>query len=187
MDKFLDYLRSIHPLPEGCAEYLQIIVKRKEYARKEFLLRSGQVCRNVYFVEEGLLRCYYLKDGMEVSSWFMKEGGICMSVESFLRQECSQENIQALENTVVYFIHHKELEEVCRGFPAFETIARSLLKEFYIRSEQRSFSIRMQKTHERYDWIREKFPDLLQRVPAKYIASYLGMTEVMLSLIRRRK
>lgn len=177
MDKLLAWLHSIHPLPEGCAEYLQSLIRQKEFSRKEYLLRSGQVCRNVYFVEKGLLRCYYIKDGVEVCSGFVKEGEICMDGE----------NIQALEDTVVYYIHHKELQQACERFPAFETIARSLMKEFYIRSEQRSFSLRLQKSRERYKWLLKSSPELLKRAPAKYIASYLGMTEVMFSLIRRKR
>lgn len=183
----LKYLQSIQPLPAGLTGYLQQIIKRKEIARKEYLLKEGQVCRNIYFIESGLLRCYYVKDGGEVSSWFMKEKDVCISVESYYQQRPSLEYIQALEDTVVYSISFEELDRIYRNFPAFNYTGRVLTERYYILSEQRSKSMRMQRSHERYDWLMDRYPELMQRVAAKYIASYLGITEVTLSVVKGRR
>jgi CRP-like cAMP-binding protein len=187
MTSVLKFLQSIQPLPAGLISYLQQIIKRKELSRKEYLLKEGQVCRNIYFIEKGLLRSYYVKDGGEVSSWFMKERDVCISVESYYRQEPSLENIQALEDTVVYSIAYEELDRIYRNFPAFNYTGRILTEQYYILSEQRSKSMRMQRSHERYDWLMERYPELMQRVAAKYIASYLGITEVTLSVVKGRR
>ena len=187
MTSVLQYLNSIQPLPDALTAYLRQIIKRKEIPRKGYLLKEGQVCRNIHFIEKGLLRCYYIKDGGEISSWFMKEKDVCIAVESYYHQEPSTENIQALENSIVYSISYEELDRIYRHFPSFNYTGRILTERYYMLSEQRSRSMRMQRSFERYDWLMARYPEMMQRVPAKYIASYLGITEVTLSVVRGRK
>ena len=117
----------------------------------------------------------------------MKENDIIISVESFFRQTKSIESIQALEETVLYSISYNELQYIYRQFPEFNFIARVLTEKYYTLSEQRLYSIRMQRSHERYQYLLDHFPELIQRVPAKYLASYLGITEETLSRIRSKK
>lgn len=184
MITLLRYLRSIHPLSEALRDHLEDIVKEKELSRKEYLLRAGQICSNIYFIESGLLRSYYFKGGKEVSSCFMKEGDICTSVESFFTQQYGQENIQAVEDCIVYYISYEELQFIYRNFSEFNTIGRILVERCCLQTVQRITAMWMQRAHDRYAWLANAFPDLLQRVPAKYLASYLGITEVMLSNIK---
>ena len=101
MDTLIDFLHSVYPLSTELKEHLAKILKKKELKKKELLLSAGSICRNVYFVSQGLLRCYYLEDG-EVCKWFMKEGDVVYSVRSFLTQTASNEYIQALENCQLY-------------------------------------------------------------------------------------
>jgi len=187
MTGLFSYLHSISPLSETLRQHLQQIVKRKELARKEHLLQAGQVCKSIWFIERGLLRCYTARESGEVCSWFMKEGDVCMSVESFFLQQSSLENIQAMENTELYSIEFEELQQIYREFPAFNITGRVLLEKYYLLSEQRLTAMRSRRAPERYRWLGEHSPELLQRVPAKYLASYLGITEVMLSNIKGRR
>ena len=187
MNNVLNHLQSIQAFPPGLKERLQKIIRKKEVSRKEYLLEAGHTCRDIYFIEKGIFRCYYLKDGVEVCSWFMKEKDVCIAVKSFYRQQPSVEYIQALEDSVVYCISFEDLQRLYRDFPSFNFTGRVLTEHYYMLSEDRSSSIRMLRAHERYAWLMEHFPELLLRVPAKYIASYLGMTEVTLSVIRGRK
>jgi len=181
------YLESLHPLEEALQQHLQKTVRKMELGRKEHLLWAGHICRNVYFIERGLLRCYERRDATEVCSWFMKEGDVCISVESFLQQRHSRENIQAMEDTELYYLDFGELQSIYRQFPVFNLTGRLLVEKYYLLSEQRLGAMRLRRSHERYGWLAEHFPDLLQRVPAKYLASYLGITEVMLSNIKARR
>jgi CRP/FNR family transcriptional regulator, anaerobic regulatory protein len=187
MDKLLARLESIHPLPEALKERLQGVVQERHLTRKEYLLKEGKICQNVYFIEQGLLRCYYVKEGKEISSSFLKEGDICMSVESFYLQKYSNENIQALEDSLVYSIDHRELQHIYQEYPIFNFTGRVLTEQYYLRAEQQFTAMWMQKSHDRYAWLLENFPDLVRRVPAKLLASYLGITEVMLSNVKCRK
>jgi len=81
-----DFIAGIIPLSAGLRERLDSILRVKDFGKKEFLLREGQVCDRIYFVEKGLVRIYYLKDGVEMCSGLLLEGGFMISVESFFRR-----------------------------------------------------------------------------------------------------
>ena len=186
MEKLLAFLESIHQMTDGLKQHLAAILKAKELPKKEYLLRSGQVSRKICFIGQGLLRCFYIKDGHEISSWFMKEGDVIVSVESFFSQKPSYESIQALEDSIIYYITYDELQFVYKNFLEFNFISRVLLEKYYTLSEQRLYSLRMQRAQERYDYLLEHHSELVLRVPAKYLASYLGITEVTMSKIKAR-
>jgi CRP-like cAMP-binding protein len=187
MTTLLSFLESIRPLPAELQQHLQETVKRKMLSPREFLEKEGEPGQHVYFILKGLLRCYSVRQGAEICSWFMKEGDICLSVTSFFRQENSHENIQALERTELYYISYAELQHIYRKFPEFNFTGRILTEKYYLLSEERLSAMRLRRSPERYAWLLEHYPELLLRVPAKFLASYLGMSEVMLSNIRSRR
>ena len=187
MQQLLDFLSSIHPLSPALQEHLATILKVKEPGKKDFLLKAGHICRTIHFVERGLLRCFYIKGEIEVCSWFMKEGDVIISIESFFQQKESYESIQALEDCTLYYITYAELQAVYREFPEFNFIARALTEKYYTLWAQQLYALRMNQAPERYQWLLDNHPGLILRVPAKFLASWLGITEVMLSMIKGRR
>jgi len=117
----------------------------------------------------------------------MKEGDFIISVESFFKQVPSQQFIQALEDTKVYYISYTELESMYEQFPEFNYVGRKLTEKYYALSEERLYSIRMHRASERYEAIERSAPNLIQRVPSNMISSYLGITKETLSRIRAKK
>jgi CRP-like cAMP-binding protein len=184
MEKLFLLLNSILPLSQQLTEELIFRLKSRQLGKKDFLLRAGHVCRNIYFVERGLLRCFYQKGDVEVSSWFMKEGDVIISIESFYQQRESYEWIQALEDCVLYYISFEELNAVYRSFPEFNFVGRVLTEKYYTLWAQQLYALRMQQASERYQWLLNNHPELILRVSAKYIASYLGIDETTLSRIK---
>ena len=187
MEEIFAYLNSIYPIQLETKDYLLENLKPLTVSKKQFLLRQGNLCRNIYFIKIGLLRCYYLRDGKEICSWFMREGDVIISVESFFNQKESKENIQALEDCSLFYLSYHELQHAYQHFPDFNSIGRILTEKYYQLCEQRLYSLRMQKAHEKYQFIMNHFPQIIQRVPIKDIASYLGITIETLSRIRARK
>jgi CRP-like cAMP-binding protein len=186
MLRFLQFLNSIYPLSEQHVQHLSKVLKTQTFAKKSFLLKTGQICNHIYFIETGLARCFYIKDGIEISSWFMKEGDMIISVESFLSQKESHEAIQALEDMIVHYVSYEELQFIYKNFLEFNIIGRVLTEKYYTLSEQRLFSLRMMRAQERYDFMSKNHQELIQRVPSLHIASYLGITKETLSRIRAR-
>jgi CRP/FNR family transcriptional regulator, anaerobic regulatory protein len=187
MKELLTFLNSIYPLSESAVEYLTKNLKETEISKKSYLLKEGRICYNIYFVSKGLLRCFYNKNNKEINSWFMKEHDVIFSVESFLNQTPSYENIQALEDSILYYISYDELQYLYHNCPEFNFIGRVVTEEYYKLSEQRLYSLRMQKAYERYHFMLNHFSQIILRVPSKYISSYLGITEETLSRIRAAK
>jgi CRP-like cAMP-binding protein len=189
MELLLDYLDSIHPLSPELRDYLSEKLMTREYLKKDFLLNAGRVCNHIYFIEKGLFRCFYTREDedREVSAWFMKEGDVIASVDSFFNQTPSYENIQALEDSVVHFISWRELDFIYERFPEFNFIGRKLVEKYYVLSEQRIYSLRMKRSFDRYYWLMKNYPELIQRVPSKFIASYIGNSSETVSRIRGRR
>src|ERR1700712_4155352 len=144
MNTILQYLETIHPISCGAQEYLSKTLKYRKLFKKDFLLKAGHVSHSVYFITEGLIRAYYNKGEKEVNSWFMKEGDLSLSIESFYDQKPSYENIQALEDSIVYFIDYKELVHIYNEYPEFNYIGRELTIKYHKLWAQQLYSIRMQ-------------------------------------------
>src|ERR1700743_605929 len=93
----LDFLDKVFPLSDQIRARLNSIIRMETFKKKEFLLREGQTCNHIYFIEKGLIRIYYLKDGLEICSGLLSEGGMAIAVRSFFKREPSDEFIQAIE------------------------------------------------------------------------------------------
>lgn len=184
MEELLHYLNGIQEMSPELVAYLATNLKTKHLAKKDFLLKSGHVCKDICFINKGIFRCFYQVDDKEVSSWFMKEGDVIISVESFLQQTISNESIQALEDSIVHYITYNELQYAYRYFPEFNTTGRVLLEKYYTLSDQLLHALRLQQATERFLFLKRHHSELIQRVPAKHLASYLGITEVRLSGIK---
>jgi len=187
MECLIYFLDTIYPISSELKQYLFQHLKVHMVLKRQYLLRAGHVCRNIYFIKNGLVRCFYLKGDVEVSSWFMKEGDVIISVESFFGQLNSYESIQALEDCELHGIEYNQLQFLYRTFPEFNFIGRVLTEKYYCKSEQRLYAMRMMRARERYEHLLENHPELILRVPAKYIASYLGITEQHFSAIKAKK
>ena len=186
MEGMLQMLESIYPLSEDAGYAILEKTKYKELPKKATLLRAGHICQHIYFIQKGLLRCFYYQSEHEVSSWFMLEGDIIISVESFYRQIASYESIQALEDCELFYMDYRDLQQIYRNYPEFNFVGRVLTERYYSLSEQRLYSMRMMRAKERYEYMTTHHPELVKRVPAKFLASYLGISEVMLSIIKNR-
>jgi|GEM_PF-1358402 len=187
MTNLYKFLRGIHPLSEACRDRLEDGLEFKRIRRKDHLLRAGQICSNIYFVESGLLLNYYVKVGKTISSSFSSEGQICTSIRSFFDQDYGIDNIQALEDSAVYYLSKDQYQSLCNQFHEFNTICRILLEKCIRDREERLAAMWMLPADRRWEWLVRVQPDLLQRVAAKHLSSYVGVTESMFSMIRKNE
>ncbi|SDC32594.1 Crp/Fnr family transcriptional regulator [Niabella drilacis] len=183
-DLLINRLNAVHPLSDELTVHLRDNLVTRELLKKDYLLKRGQVCEYIYFVERGLLRCFYEKNDEQITSWFMKEEDVIIAVNSFFNQSPSEENIVALEHTLLHGIHFEQLQEIYSRFIEFNIVGRILTTRYYILSEERLYFMRRERARDRYLYLLGTQPDLLQRVPLKYIASYLGINLETLSRIR---
>lgn len=187
MENLLTFLNSVHPLANDSMDFLSDNLKWIEIPKKDFILKEGHVCHNIYFIKTGLLRCFHVKNDREISSAFMREGEVIVSVESFFNQSISKESIHALEDSFLFYLSFNELQFAYQNFPDFNSLGRILTEKYYQLSEENLNLLRMQRAREKYRNLLDHFPYIVQRVPLKYIASYLSITEETLSRIRSQK
>lgn len=186
MNQMFKILRSIHPVSENLRDYLDDNLKEKKVKKREILLKEGQLCGNLYFVHQGILRGYYSKGGKEISCLFFKEGEVCVDLEGFFTQAHSGITIQAIEECVLYYISYAQLQRIYKEYVEFNIVSRILLERWNVTQFQRFKAMWMQSTYDRVEWFNTTHPELNQRVPAKYIASYLGITDVTLSAAKAK-
>lgn len=187
MEQLFLFLNEIRPISTGLKDYLITVLRCKEIPKKSFLLKEGQISKSISFIEKGLVRGFYYKGDLEVSSGFMTEGYFIISVESFFGQKPSYECLQALEDTIVYYIEYEELQYIFDNFPEFNYIGRVIVERYYCLAEQRLYSLRMQKASERYQYLLKNQPDLIRRVSSTYLASYLGITLETFSRMKSKR
>jgi CRP-like cAMP-binding protein len=184
MDNLLNFLNSVHNISGDFRDRLEGTVQYSELGTKTNLLFERQICRNIYFVESGLLRGFYRKDGKEISTFFASEGELCSSFPSFFFQKYGREHIQAIEDSRVWYINHDQYRTFMTEYPEFGAICRTLLIKCQEAEQARLQAMWMQPAEARYKWLLNEWGDKFNRIPGKYICSYMGFTNVMLSRLR---
>jgi len=187
MDKFIQYLNSYSKLSDRTLEKLKESIVTLELQKSQILLRQDQICKNLYFVDKGILKQYYFLDDKEIIDYFATENKIVSSISSLFGQKPSNKIIEALETSTLSAIPYEKLENLFLNNQDLERVGRLIATEAFILMEERIFSLQFHTAKKRYDDLVENNPDILQRVSLGDIASYLGITQVTLSRIRSRK
>jgi CRP-like cAMP-binding protein len=177
LEQVLSSLDLIKPLSKDLNGHLAGVIQHQTIKKKAYLEKAGYgfVSNNMYFISSGTLRCFYTKGNREVTGWIFGEGDIVTSVHSFYTRAESYENIQAVEDTEVFYITHRQLEYIYENYPEFNYIARVLTIKYLIQFSLQLHNIRTNSSRERYDLLLKSQPHLLSEIPHKYLASYLGM------------
>lgn len=171
--------------PDIRTKYLQSL-RRIEVGKKETLLLQGEISNLAYIVEEGCLRIWHNNDGTDVTLQFFFENDIVSSLESFFHGRPSKFGIEAVTPTVVRAIERTTFNKLMAHSTEFrEFMFRALVDR--LTDYQNLFLNRiMDNPENRYRHLLEHSPELLETVPLHYLASYLGITPVSLSRIRKK-
>ncbi|WP_017258907.1 Crp/Fnr family transcriptional regulator [Pedobacter arcticus] len=160
--------------------------EKEQVQKNKLLVKQGQVCRTLYFVEKGIGRSYYLKeDGKEITQWFFGEDVFMASADSFFNQSPSDYYVEILEESVLYCISYEKMELLLAKYHQMEKFARLLVTQMLTKVVQKLNAIQFQTAKERYDYMTSEFPNISHRVALGHIASYLGMTQETLSRVRK--
>jgi len=160
--------------------------QKMELSESSFLIKEGKICSHIYFLEKGCLRGYYNLDGKEISHWFAFENSFVTSFFSFITRKPCIENLQTIEDCILWAISYEDLQKLYDKHPDIERMGRIMNERYYVMLEERFVSNHFKEAKERYENLVTNAPHILQRVPLGYIASYLGMTQETLSRIRNK-
>ena len=165
-------------------DILESVLIPRKYAKGEMVLSEGEICTSIIYIDKGLLRQFYLKNGKEVTEYLAVEGSIMMSIESLFKEVPSVQQIEAIEPTIVYELPKKRLEEVALHNVNIQILYRKILEESLIVSQVHADLVRFESAENRYRRMCKISPQIALRAPLLFIASYLQMTPETLSRVR---
>jgi len=185
MTALFRYFESFqHNLSDAAKAALQSVCTTHIVQKNRDLQPIGHTCRTIYFIQKGLARVYYFKGETDVTESFSFENQIVARAESLFSGKPSRKGIQMLEDSDIVAINAAQLFRLYDTFPEIERLFRKIFEAAYVETVQRIESLQFHTAEERYRDLLAASPNILQRVPLKYIASYLGITPVSLSRIR---
>jgi CRP-like cAMP-binding protein len=187
MADFISFCNQFSPLEEEAAAELFKHIKTKTVKKGQYLLKTGQVCRHLFFVNEGVLKLFFIKDGKEFINVFGVENRLFSAFESYLTQTPSNFMLLALEQTTVTMISYEEMERLCKKYHCMETFFRKLVSIAATKMTRRISEMLEENATRRYQLFVKENKEILQRISLGDLASYLGITQQSLSRIRAKK
>ena len=165
-------------------DILESLLVPIKYGKGEKILQEGEICRNISYIEKGLVRQFYFKNGKEVTEHLGVDHSIFMCIESLFKEEPTKLQIEALEPSVVYALPKVDLERVAMHNVNIQILYRKILEESLITSQVHADLVRFETAQDRYKKMCKLLPQVVLRAPLVYIASYLQMTPETLSRVR---
>jgi len=157
----------------------------KRIAKDEYLLKAGEVCRDFIFVKSGCIRMFYLSNTIEISAWFTLSNSVAMEIQSFITGGPSICYLQAIEDSEVYILPKTKLEQLYKANPTTQELMRKIWEISLAMVIPRFSSLQNDSAEKRYMDLM-KNPELMQAIPQKYLASFIGVTPTSLSRIRKK-
>lgn len=183
-----EYISRYVSMSEMEIKVFQSYLKPLVLKKKEFLLKSGQLCKSRYFIAKGCVRLFYLDNkGNEQIIHFGIDNWWITDYESLVNNEPSMLNIQAVENTELLELPQGKFDELCKKVPQTERLFRKIMEKTYIAAQNRIGYIYSLKGEEQFHLFISANPEFAQRVPQYMIASYLGMSPEFVSKIKTKK
>lgn len=173
-----------YPLSRESVHALAEIVVCKKYRKGEIVLKEGEVCKAMLFIEKGLLRQFYYKYDKDLTEHIGYENGMIICIESYFKQEPTRLMVETLESSVVWEIPKNQVEELASKYNDIEQLYRKFIEHSLIESQVKADILRFEPAHERYNKLLRLHPEILKRAPLVYIASLLQMTPETLSRVR---
>ena len=169
-------------------EFFISLLEVRVISKKEYLIRSGDVCRHDYFVNNGCLKvCYTDEKGIECVIKFAIEDWWVVDLDSFLNRKPSFYYIQAVEDTTLFQLSRSNYDLLYQRNPIFEKFSNYRWQNGFIALQQRIIQNLSLTAEERYKHFREKYPNLEVRISQKLVAAYLGISPEFLSVLRKKR
>ncbi len=158
----------------------------KSFEKGDILIEAGKICNWMAFVNSGVLRNFYISSkDEEVTYCLTFPNKVISAFSSFMTQKVTFENIHALTNVELLVIRHDQYYKLMNSSENWLKFSRFVAEQSYIEMENRLLALQMESAKKRYEDLLVFNPDYLQKVPLKYLASYLGITQRHLSRLRK--
>ena len=163
---------------------LESLLIPMKFKKNQTILSEGEICENFYYIHKGLIRQFYVKNGKEVTEHLGVEGGMIYCIESLFKEEPTRLQVESLEQSILFAIPKKRLEQVAMHNQNIQILYRKILEKSLINSQIHADLVRFETAQDRYKRFFKMHPQVSLRAPLVYIASYLQMTPETLSRVR---
>ena len=187
METLLKHIKTIYPISTEAAKALVEISSEVHFHKGTDVQPIGHTCKTIYFVKKGCVRIFYFKEDIDITESFEFENAFVARAESLFTGKPSLKAIQAIEDTDLIAIDSNKLFKLFDSHRDLERLFRKIIETSYVNTVNRIESLQFNTADERYFNLLKDHPNILKRVPLKFIASYLGITPVSLSRIRAIK
>ncbi len=186
-NNIIRHIRKFLEINEIEVETVNKYLERHQFKKKEFILQEQKVCKNLYFVEKGCLRMYFInKKGVEQITQFALDGWWISDHQSFMNNSPSDYYIQTIEESTIVSINNQDLDKLLIELPHLEEYFRIIMQKAVASAQHRSKLLYEMSKEEFYFHFSTSFPEFMVRVPQYMIASYLGLTPEYLSELRKK-
>jgi len=173
---FVSFLRRFTPMTdEELYRVLLPVIKIRQFRKKEIITRENEIENYFNFITKGLVRKYYRKDNEEINTQISMEGHLILSQESFHSRTPSEYVIETIEPSTLVSITYDDLEKVYSSSSAMERLGRMVITYSMIIKDRWQMQMVKMTPRERFLNFVSRNPELMQRVPQKFLASYLNI------------
>lgn len=185
MKEFRIFVEQYEKIPDEDWKLISAKFKRRELTKNFNILEQGKICKSLYFLESGLLRYFVLKDGNELTKFFTIAPYCFTSQASFNTKKPANEYIQTIEPSIIWETSYDQNEELLQ-LKSWNNFARKITQEVQFFTEEILEELQSETAENRYKKLLKTQPELLQRIPLKYLASFYGVAPQSLSRIRKK-
>lgn len=184
-----DQFRNKFPLPDQkWIEYTNCF-NRIEVPAKTILLEEGEISKKLFIIEKGCIRVWFNNNGKDLTMQFFFENQSVASIQSFMKKLPSEVTVESIESAIVWAIHKNDLDKILEEIKEIPALRDRLINMLFERTfDYMKYFVSFIKDSptQRYLNLIEERPQIIQRVPQHYIASYLGVTTVHLSRLKSK-
>jgi CRP-like cAMP-binding protein len=189
--ELIAFLLKLAPLDDSIQSDFLRKLKLISVPKGKLLLSEGEICDKLWFIKTGLARgCYadnhHAVKTCEITEWFAKENDFFSAFESFFRQVPSRESIETLEPSSILYVTRADLYSLYAKYPEICNLGRIIAEHHWLIHKERLREMRLHSAQERLDIFHKQSKELFLRVPQKYIASYLGISENYVSKLKAK-
>lgn len=172
-----DFLNSVYPLDNASKIKFTEKLYFTKHNKNDIILSNGDICDKLWFINRGVVRGYYIHKNKEITSWFATENQFFYAADSFLTGQPSMELIQVIESTELVYILRSDLYQLYDEHPPINHAARIFAEKYRLLNQERLINMRMHSAKERLQLFAKNYRSLFLRVPQKFIASHMGISE----------
>lgn len=187
MQKLLTYINSLTRFSPESWTALQPVLTKRVFNEGEYLLKEGEVCNSLFFIDEGFARTFQGSEGKEKDIAFHLEGEVATNIGSFGTGQPSQYSIQACTPVTAIVLDKQKLFEATLLVPQIGVFGKNCLKYTAAKLEEYASMFNFYTPTERYAYLGRHKPEVLNKIPSAYLASYIGVAREALHKITNRK